>query len=408
MKTMKKNTFLLLGAAFMMLLSSCSENEYTDVIPRGSTALMSIDLQQTGTDVLQSLFGLSDMQESGIDLSAKLYLFESADGNMGMVAKVIDADRLEDMLNKQSEKGVGEKVTVWRDIHFTLLKEAWMMGFDEHAAMVMGPIAPAQQNQIRQQMVRYLKQEAKQGITESRIFQRLDSISSSMALVTQVAALPEQLTAPFMLGAPKTADASQVLLEAELQVQDQMLVIGGQTFSFNQPIDKALKEASDLFRPMEGVYFNRLSNQKALSFMTNVEGERFLPILQQNKGLQSLLTGAKFATDINEVIRSVDGDMLLSFSSFGDGKNQMTMNAQRGKDQSEYAYNNGLEEKASDQLPQSLIEVLSGQRLAMVLQLHAMGDELSAAISGFLKPLFGDLSTIVYVMRAPEKGHQQE
>ena len=401
-----KKTLFLLGAAFVMLLSSCSKEQYTDVIPRGSTALMGIDMQQTGTDVLQSLFGLTDTHDCGIDLSAKFYLFESPDGNMGMVAKVDDADKLEKTLNDLSEKNVCQKVTERKDVRFTLLDEKWMMGFDDHAALVMGPIAPTQQTQIQQQIARYLKQDEKQGITESKMFQKLDSIHSAMALVAQVAALPEQLTAPFMLGAPKTADASQVLLEAELQVQDQMLLIQGQTFSFNQQIDKDLQETATLFRPMSGAFLNRLNIHSALSFLTNVEGEHFLPVLQQNKGLQSLLTGAKYTIDINEVINSVEGDMLLSFSSFGDNNTRMTMHAQRGE-KADYYYSNGTEETAELPLP-SLTELLSGQRLAMVLQLNALGDELSTTISGFLKPLFGDLSTIVYVMCVPEKGNQEE
>lgn len=403
---MMKKTLLLIGAAFVMLLSSCSEKEYTDVIPRGSTALMSIDLQQTGTDVLQSLLGLSDTQDCGIDLSAKLYLFESPDGNMGLVAKVSDDDKLEGIVNDLSETGVCQKVTQRKDIRFTMVKEAWMMGFDDHAVMLMGPIASAQQTQIQQQITRYLKQDERQGVTESKMFQKLDSIHSAMALVTQVAALPEQFTAPFMLGAPKTADASQVLLEAELQVQDQMLVIQGQTFSFNQQIDKDLQETVTLFRPMEGAFLNRLGTRTALSFLTNVEGKRFLPVLQQNKGLQSLLTGAKFTIDINEVINSVEGDMLLSFSSFGDGNGRMTMHAQRGE-KSDYYYSN-KEETEPEQSSQSLTDLLGGQRLAMVLQLNALGDEFAATVSGFLKPLFGDFSTIVYVMCVPEKGNQQE
>ena len=369
-----KKTLLLIGAAFVMLLSSCSEKEYTDVIPRGSTALMSIDLQQTGTDVLQS--------------------------------KVSDDDKLEGIVNDLSEKGVCQKITQRKGIRFTMVKEAWMMGFDDQAVMLMGPIASAQQTQIQQQIGRYLKQDERQGVTESKMFQKLDSIHSAMALVTQVAALPEQFTAPFMLGAPKTADASQVLLEAELQVQDQMLVIQGQTFSFNQQIDKDLQETATLFRPMEGAFLNRLGTRTALSFLTNVEGKRFLPVLQQNKGLQSLLTGAKFTIDINEVINSVEGDMLLSFSSFGDGNGRMTMHAQRGE-KSDYYYSN-KEETEPEQSSQPLTELLGGQRLAMVLQLNALGDEFAATVSGFLKPLFGDLSTIVYVMCVPEKGNQQE
>lgn len=401
-----KKTLLLIGAAFVMLLSSCSEKEYTDVIPRGSTVLMSIDLQQTGTDVLQSLLGLSDTQDCGIDLSAKLYLFESPDGNMGLVAKVSDEDKLEGIVNDLSETGVCQKVTQRKDIRFTMVKEAWMMGFDDQAVMLMGPIVSAQQTQIQQQIGRYLKQDERQGVTESKMFQKLDSIHSAMALVTQVAALPEQFTAPFMLGAPKTADASQVLLEAELQVQDQMLVIQGQTFSFNQQIDKDLQETATLFRPMEGAFLNRLGTRTALSFLTNVEGERFLPVLQQNKGLQSLLTGAKFTIDINEVINSVEGDMLLSFSSFSDGNGRMAMHAQRGE-KSDYYYSN-KEETEPEQSSQALTDLLGGQRLAMVLQLNALGDEFAATVSGFLKPLFGDLSTIVYVMCVPEKGNQQE
>ncbi len=403
---MMKKTLLLIGAAFVMLLSSCSEKEYTDVIPRGSTALMSIDLQQTGTDVLQSLLGLSDTQDCGIDLSAKLYLFESPDGNMGLVAKVSDEDKLEGIVNDLSETGVCQKVTQRKDLRFTMVKEAWMMGFDNQAVMLMGPIASAQQTQIQQQIGRYLKQDERQGVTESKMFQKLDSIHSAMALVTQVAALPEQFTAPFMLGAPKTADASQVLLEAELQVQDQMLVIQGQTFSFNQQIDKDLQETATLFRPMEGAFLNRLGTRTALSFLTNVEGKRFLPVLQQNKGLQSLLTGAKFTIDINEVINSVEGDMLLSFSSFSDGNGRMAMLAQR-REQPDYFYSNG-EETAPERSSQTLTDLLSGQRLAMVLQLQALGDELAATVNGFLNPLFGDLSTIVYVMCVPEKGNKQE
>ena len=403
---MMKKILLLIGAAFVMLLSSCSEKEYTDVIPRGSTALMSMDLQQTGTDVLQSLIGLSDTQDCGIDLSAKLYLFESPDGNMGLVAKVSDADKLEGIVNDLSETGVCQKITQRKDVRFTLVKEAWVMGFDDHAVMLMGPIASAQQTQTQQQIGRYLKQDERQGVTESKMFQTLDSIHSAMALVTQVAALPEQFTAPFMLGAPKTADASQVLLEAELQVQDQMLVIQGQTFSFNQQIDKDLQETATLFRPMEGAFLNRLGTRSALSFLTNVDGERFLPVLQQNKGLQSLLTGAKFTIDINEVINSVEGDMLLSFSSFSDGNGRMAMHAQRGE-KSDYYYSN-KEETEPEQSSQALTDLLGGQRLVMVLQLNAMGDEFAATVSGFLKPLFGDLSTIVYVMCVPEKGNQQE
>ena len=82
------------------------------------------------------------------------------------------------------------------------------------------------------------------------------------------------------------------------------------------------------------------------------------------------------------------------------------MHAQRGE-KPVYSYSNG-EDTTPEQSSQALTDLLGGQRLAMVLQLNALGDEFAATVSGFLKPLFGDLSTIVYVMCVPEKGNQQE
>ena len=57
-----------------------------------------------------------------------------------------------------------------------------------------------------------------------------------MALVAQAQALPEKFVAPFTLGAPKNADASQIVIAAEMNVQKGMLRIKGETFSFNPSI----------------------------------------------------------------------------------------------------------------------------------------------------------------------------
>ena len=97
---------------------------------------------------------------------------------------------------------------------------------------------------MQSRLVRYLAQDAERSGMASPMFQKLDSIDAPMALVAQVKALPEQMAIPFMLGAPRDADPSQVLVAAAMKAEKQCLLMTGHTFSFNKKADAALQEAA--------------------------------------------------------------------------------------------------------------------------------------------------------------------
>ena len=433
-----KKISILLGAAFAVLLSSCSGDEYLNTIPKGSTALISVDPSPTATDrlgqpqILENLLHLSG-ESSGIDKSSKYFLFVSPDGNLGFAAKVEDRQLLESQLNDLSKKGVCQQVTEQKNICFTRVDDKWAVGFNDHSLLVLGPVVAAQQSQAEQQIARYLRQDKKAGITESRMFQKLDSIPSSIAMVAQVAALPEQFATPLMLGTPKTADASQVMIAASLYNDDHVLCIQGAPFSFNTAIDRSLKAATAIFRPMEGRFVYNLHPQAVISLLTHVQGSQFLPLLQENKALSTLLMGINTAIDMNSVIRSVDGDLLLSLSGIGEGKMRMVMGAQMGNtdfwkqadywrqtaprdflftlDQSdpsqkaEFLCGNeptlSMLRRSEPATKTSVVERLKGQRMCIVLNLSALEESMAQTVSSFLTPLFGDVSMLIYSLDAP-------
>lgn len=93
------------------------------------------------------------------------------------------------------------------------------MGFSGQALLVMGPVVADAQAQLQQQMVKYLKAEEEDGITVSPMYERLQTLSSPMAMVAQAQALPEKFVAPFTLGAPKDTDPSQVVIAADMEVR---------------------------------------------------------------------------------------------------------------------------------------------------------------------------------------------
>lgn len=458
---MKKMNFrmVLMGLALCLcLLASCSGSDYLNAIPSSSSAVISIDMQQMAerhhmadkANVLKSLLHVDDVSDCGIDLSEKLYLFETADGNLGLCAKVDDDGKLEDWLGKLSQQQhICTPLSERKGFQFTILKGSWVLGFSDKAMLVMGPVVADAQADMQRQMVRFLKADEKQGIQASPIFERLDTISSPMAMVAQAQALPEKFVAPFTLGAPKGADASQVFIAAEMDIQKGMLRIKGETFSFNDGIDKALKDAAKNYRPIKGKYVTSMPDDAVAGIFMNVDGNKFLPMMQSNKGIQQLLLGINAAIDMDNIIRSVNGDMAIVMPSLSDANLKMTMAAQLAHSKwladvgywkescpkgssiadwgkNAYYYTDGKTSfyfgvsddsqfySGSDQIlasysikesnhpiPAEIRKEVVGQKLAMVINLNKSegGNDTMSAITSLLSPIFGNLTSIVYTLR---------
>ncbi len=462
MKRLYKNLKFWCLAAFIILLSSCSGTDYLNAIPKKSTAIISVDMQQMAGDnhladkagMLKTLLHVDDVQKCGIDVTEKMYLFESADGNLGLCAKVGDEGDVEEWLSSLAKQRICTPVTERKGFHFSVLKDSWVVGFSDKALLVMGPVVADAQAQLQQQMAKYLKADEEDGITASPMFERLDSISSPMAMVAQVQALPEKFVAPFVLGAPKDTDPSQVVIAAEMNVEDGILQIKGETFSFNKEINAALQKAVKTYRPIKGQYVKSMPADALAGIFMNVKGEEFLPMMQSNRSLQTLLMGINQAVDMDNIIRSVDGDMAIVMPSLTDADMQMMMGAKLAHSKwlgdvgywktscpagaqianwgkNAYFYTDGKTSfyfgvsddlqfySGSDELlaqyavkpsnhpiSPNVQRLVVGQKLAMVVNLGksdsgaqgGKGDALSA-VTGLLSPLFGNLSSVVYTLK---------
>ena len=395
-----------------MLLTSCTGETYQNAIPRGCTALMSADLSATenlneteGGNLLKSVFALEDLSQSGIDLSCKLYLFESADGYFGMVAAIDKEKVLRQWMTDLEEKGTVSPLPDRKGKHFCVVSDAWLMAYDADKMLVMGPVVPTAQGELSLQMARYMEQDERQGMNGTALMTRLGELTSPLALVAQTAALPESLAAIFAIGAPKDADASQIVVAAEMEVAEGTLVVKGETFSFNKSIDAQLKKAQQSFRPMKGVFASRIP-QASLAWMANVEGGTFYEMLQQDKALKGLLTGANISFDFNKVVGDINGDMVVVVDSAAAAKPRITMLAQRA-DGTEYFASTDASLKAAtafdsaaSPLSASQQSLLQTSRCSMVVQLSQMGNgKVADVVKTVLRPLFGDIDTIVYIMK---------
>lgn len=449
---LKRAFFYIFLLPFVLLLPSCSDKDHIDVIPANSIAVASIDARQVFGDNLENVLGdvlkSGEVIDCGIDWTVRLYAFETVDGSVGLSAKVSDDSKLTDWLNGLSENGYCTKVSKDGDFCFTVMQEAWVIGFSSDAMLAFGPVLPAAQVEIKRKIADYLGQDSDNSIKSSPLFGRLDSLSGPLTLVAQAAALPEKFAAPFMLGVPKDADASQVMIAAAINSDAKdCVVINGETFSLNNEIDDALKHSRQVYRPITQKYIEKMPVDAACGVFMNVDGAQFINQLHSNKTFQAILAGANMAIDMDNIIKSIDGDVAVISHDLSSKMKGLEMYAvlkdkkilgdvnywkqscppgskitDKGKDA--YCYTNGeltyffgvtpdmqfymgnaentadiLLNNTGKRLPVNVVSWVKGSRLALVLNVEALFGVSGDSSGRFVKSLFGGAKTVLYIMK---------
>ncbi|MGI6224015.1 MAG: DUF4836 family protein [Prevotella sp.] len=433
MRTTLKSFFAYCAVGLFTIVSfaSCSSDSYINAIPGDVTALLAVNTPKSFIDY------------KGVDMGSDVYLFEDADGNLGACVNLSDGDALAKYFNEQSGKGICSKVEDKRGFHFSLLSNGFLAGFSDDALLLMGPIVEADKAEYINRMAKLLKQDEEQSVKSSRMYDALDSIEGPMRLVARVDALPQQFVTPFMLGAPKTASPSQVYVMAKMKSHDGVLDMQGHTFSFNNDIETAIRNANKVYRPIKGRYINSMPQDAMLGLFVNVDGTKFIDVMRNNQGLQAMLTGINRAIDMDNIIKSVNGDMSIVMSTYSPDRLQMSMAAQLansnwlsdvdywkesapegstiadwGKNSYIYSdskttycfgvtddlqyYSGGNQETALNSIKPSVVplsdnlqKMIKGQKLVMVVNLNLLTGKQGTIVQA-LKPILGNVSRIMY------------
>jgi hypothetical protein len=455
---MKKYLIYAAVALVMPWLTSCSQ-DYTAVVPANSSAVISIDLPALAENnhlekadkqsALKQLLHVDNVEDCGIDVTVPVYAFETIDGQLGMVASVSDDDDLEDWLNNLVKSGDCKPLKQKRDFKFTVLHDDFMVGFSSTALLIMGPVVGSAQGELQRQMIRYLKADDDEGIKNSKIFDTLDSISGPVAMVAQAQALPEKLIAPFTLGAPKGTSPTDILVAASMEVKNGCLVVTGENFSLNKQIDQSLKQAAKEYRPITAKYLPSLPANSLISIVCGIDGEKYIKQLRTNDAFRTLLAGVNQALDIDMMLKSINGDMVITvpsmkgdkmdFQLVADAKNKNWMgdvgywktscpkgtkiedwikdgyhltgsdwNTYFGVSPKNRLYICSSPEvamKAGEPVKQPLSanirQQMLGKRMVAVVDIESLAKQKTElkAVNTLLKPIFGDVKAIIYSIK---------
>ena len=453
-----KKYLLMMSVLITLILTSCSGTDYLSVIPQGSQAIISFDLagmaksanlDASKSNALKSLLHIDNPSECGIDITSKVYLFESPDGSLGLVAKVNDDDDMENYFNKLSGSGICKKVTKNRGFEWTVLKDSWVIGFSSKAMLVMGPTVGSAQEELKRTMAKYLDANEDDGIKGTPLFDKLDSMTGDVNMVASVVALPQKIGTPFRLGAPADSDPADVMIAATMQTSNNCLTITGSTFSFNTTVNRALQSSAASYRPITGQFIPSLSDSDAATVVLNFDGSNYIKVLRSDKGLRAALVGLNAAVDADNMIKSIDGDATIVIKSMKGDKMDYSFAAKVksdaflddvgywkkslpsgatltdfGKDcyhlstgewniffgvrsksvlymgsSSKIASLSGL--PSSKRLPTSVTNNIKGKKQCIIINLDAIAETQPAitTVKELLKPIFGDFKYIIYSVK---------
>lgn len=304
----------------IVLLVSCSK-DYRNAIPKGSTALLALDVedlfksggaQDDCTAALCELLQTDELSNVGIDFGETLYGFETSDGTLGVVLSVDNESHVDDWIASLTKKGAATQVTEKKGVKFSVLNGSFLLGYSSSALVAVGPVMATEQADLQRRMARWLDADDEESIKDTKLYDKLMEMEGNVRLVGRSDALPEQLSAVLSLGTPKgtTAKDIYVALTLKTEAKGYTLLKGG-SFSFDGGVNEALEKSKEAYKPIKGDLLDNVPANAAFFMACGVEGEDYLQMLRSNETTRGLLFGMNTALDIDKMLRSVKGDLLL-------------------------------------------------------------------------------------------------
>ncbi len=311
--------------ASVCFLASCSGKGYTNAIPQNANAVLQIDFSKVNgqqelpisKETVKLLFPADNAEDCGIDFKHKIFLFTTVDGNMGLCAKTDDKEKITELLEKMAKSGESSRPVERRGYTFALINNSWAVGISDEATTVMGPILPAQMADATRTLTKWLKQDEEHSATETPLFDLLKEKEEAAVLAARGDALPQQLAALLTITKPKDTDNSDIYITATLEKKDNtFLNICAETTASNENLKNSLDGQSKKMRPIGKRFLDCAPADALCSIFTNMQGTDFLDMIHASKELGVMLAGANTVVDMDNILRSVDGNMLTSIKSY--------------------------------------------------------------------------------------------
>ncbi|MEE0520387.1 MAG: DUF4836 family protein [Bacteroidaceae bacterium] len=341
---MRKKIFHITSLLIALLLCSCSNDEYRNVIPSDATAVLSIDLASMAEksdfahssikkmlDANKSLVVAGDEQddvenifsnpaEMGLDFTSPVYAFWQADQHIGVVFKVSDVDDVEDFVDLLHDLNFASRPRERDGVTECKLFGDILCMYDDHAFLLYVNGTMSSNDADRKLAVKLMKQGADESFVNTDAFAKMEADAADIAYYASDAILKDADKASLSPVSQFGLQPKGTGMAGRISFDDGRIVMHNSVLPLTEAASKEISEMEKHLRPIEGRYLKMDCSQAPVWACMGVDGKWLVDnVLKQNKAAKEYLFMLERCVDIEQMLRAVDGDMAVSVNPAADG-----------------------------------------------------------------------------------------
>ena len=310
---------LVVAGVAAFLIFGRGGDGYLSMIPKDAKGIVRLDLRSIikkadmSSDQLQTLMkrltddDATEMTEVGIDLSKPLFGFVSQSGFFALAGKMHDEDALANMLSHVNGQ---QEIQRQRGYSWALLKGNYLLAFNDDKVLCMGPAVGAAQDQLRNEMYRYLEQDKEESAVGTAFFDQVSENHAPGAAILSMSLVPESLRKSVSKYIPASV-TDDVSMAITLDVGEHNVHLATELLTDNEEAKAKIASFESLFRTIDARFVDSSTENTFAWCCMNVDGTQLLDMLRSIPAIRLALIGVNMMVDVDQMIRAVDGDVAI-------------------------------------------------------------------------------------------------
>ncbi len=313
--------------AIVVLWASCSsQSEYANVIPKDASMVMSLDLESMGgksglsADEAEKLVSrLTDNlirrpSESGLSFTDKVYLFVTPQSNtFGIVAKVDDADKVENFLNDLRKEQICTELKSESGCQWTEMGKVLCVFNDDTFLVLGGKRGEAIDH--KQTLLYLMRQDAADSYTSTPDYARLSASEGDIASMVNFSFIPNELTMQLRMGVSANLPLKDFKYLLSLTFEEGRIVADTETLIENKELRALYERQMSLLQPIEGTYMECYPANTTMWAGSYINGQGVYDLLCENPTIAQILKNPILPVDVQRIFSSIRGDIAIGYSS---------------------------------------------------------------------------------------------
>jgi len=320
----------------LVALASCHKTDYIQAIPQDASFVVSANIADMAAEAdlrnsslmqtLNSYMGLITAPDArqqlqhyidapadmGIDFTRPLYFFMAGDF-AGLTMCVADEGNVEKFVRMLASQNLCRGASEADGVKTALLLDDVVLNYDSHTLLLLTNVEKGSVAQARQVAAQLMKQDKELSFAATEAYGKMDDKDDcDIVAYSNGAALSGELLESIKSFLPTGIRPVDIELISSVSFLKGRAVLTANVEGKSNVARKLLEEGNDNFHKIEGRYIDLPQEGFAVWACMGVKGPWLLEHLKQGNQTRQVLLLIERAIDIEQIIRSIDGDVAVT------------------------------------------------------------------------------------------------